>query len=100
MFRVEIDSDVLFRKLYILYKNVFLFLWIRKVLDLLILFVMKCGSKKIVVRRFDVVMLVIVSRIFFFIFMNVVIRRKFFIKDVNSVKMCIVVVSWLRFVFK
>lgn len=100
MFRVEIDSDVLFRKLYILYKNVFLFLWIRKVLDLLILFVMKCGSKKIVVRRFDVVMLVIVSRIFFFIFMNVVIRREFFIKDVNSVKMCIVVVGWLRFVFE
>lgn len=57
--RVDMDRDILFRKLYILYKNVFLSLWIRKVLDLVILFIMKCGSKNIVISRLDIVMFII-----------------------------------------
>lgn len=91
-FRVDIDNDMLLKKLYILYKNVFFFLWIRKILDLSVFVIMKWGSRKIIIRRFDVVMLVIIRMIFFFILIKVVIRREFFMKDVKSVKMCNVII--------
>ena len=100
MLRVETDSDVSPRKLHILHKNVPPFPWTRKAPDPLISFVMKRGSKKTAVRRSDAAMLAIASRTFSFILTNAVIRREFPIKDANSVKMCIVAVSWLRSVLK
>lgn len=42
-------------------------------------------------------MLVIRIKIDFFICMKIVMRRVFFIRDINKVKICIVVVSWLGF---
>lgn len=60
--------------------------------DLVSLYIINLGIRISVKSRLDVVMLVMRSSIVFFIFRNVMMRRVFFIKDVKSVKKCIVII--------
>lgn len=66
-------------------------------LELMIFLVIRWGIKDVVIKRLDVVMLVIRSRIGFFIFMKVVISSVLLISDVVKVKICMIVVICFGF---
>lgn len=70
----------------------------RKVLDLMIFFVIMCGIRKIVINKLDVVMLIIRSIIEFFVFKNVVMRKVFLSKVISRVRICIIIVICFGFI--